>query len=246
MPGFENDVLLCSNVNFNTGLANPHPGLITTNGQLIIGTTVLNAGGTHLNIGNIVSPGGTISVGYNSPNITLEVMGGQTPVISFDVDYAPISTLPPTASGLVVPNPVGQVSIEGRHNVVVEQQTATPNNFEMRLYSPYWFEVTGISVSAANARPNFGYITNNGSLVTVNLPTTAAVGQTFHICGKGTGGWQIAQSAGQQIHFGTLDTTSGATGHLDSTSQYDAITLVCTVANNEFTVVHSQGTISVT
>lgn len=75
MAGFENDVLLCSNVNFNPALPKPHTGLITTNGQLIIGSTALNAGGTHLNIGVLTSPDGSITIGYSSPNITLQATG---------------------------------------------------------------------------------------------------------------------------------------------------------------------------
>ncbi len=76
MAGFENDVLLCSNVNFNPALSKPHTGLITTNGQLIIGSTALNAGGTHLNIGVLTSPDSSITIGYSSPNITLQSGSG--------------------------------------------------------------------------------------------------------------------------------------------------------------------------
>lgn len=81
MAGFENDVLLCSNVNFNPALPKPHTGLITTDGQLIIGSTALNAGGTHLNIGVLTSPDGSITIGYSSPNITLQATGS-SPYIS--------------------------------------------------------------------------------------------------------------------------------------------------------------------
>ena len=77
MAGFENDVLLCSNVNFNPALPKPHTGLITTDGQMIIGTTALNAGGTHLSIGVLTSPLGTISIGYSFPNITLDLAGSE-------------------------------------------------------------------------------------------------------------------------------------------------------------------------
>lgn len=75
MAGFENQVLVCDNVNFNPALAKPHLGSITTNGQLIIGSTALNAGGTHLNIGNITSTGGTISVTNGAGTINLEGFG---------------------------------------------------------------------------------------------------------------------------------------------------------------------------
>lgn len=81
MAGFENQVLLCDNVNFNTGLPAPHPALMTTNGQLIIGSTALNAGGTHLNIGELTSVGGTIAISYSSPNINLETTPGGSSVV---------------------------------------------------------------------------------------------------------------------------------------------------------------------
>ncbi len=47
-----------------------------TNGQLLIGTTIPNAGGTNINVGTITSPLGTLTVGYASPNITLDLAGG--------------------------------------------------------------------------------------------------------------------------------------------------------------------------
>lgn len=72
MAGFENDVLLCTNVNFNPSLAKPHSGLITTDGQLIIGSTALNAGGTHLNIGTLTSTGATVTVTNGAGTINLE------------------------------------------------------------------------------------------------------------------------------------------------------------------------------
>ncbi len=49
---------------------------VTTNGQLPIGSTAANAGGNHINVGNIVSPAGTLSIGYSSPNITIDVGAG--------------------------------------------------------------------------------------------------------------------------------------------------------------------------
>jgi len=159
----------------------------------------------------------------------------------FTVDYQPITTSPPTATGTVIPN-AGTVTVAGTSNVVTEQQLVAPNNFQIRLHSPYWFEITGTS---ATATPNFGYICNNAALVTITLPSVIAVGQTVHICGKGTGLWSVAQVAGQTIHFGNLNTTTGTGGSLSATSQYDTVTLVCTIANTDFTRVYSSGVITV-
>jgi hypothetical protein len=90
-----------------------------------------------------------------------------------------------------------------------------------------WNTVSGTSQSAA---VNNGYIANNAS-----LPAVSAVGDLVWIVGKGAGGWQIAQNAGQTIHFGNQNTTVGAGGHLDSANQYDAIQLLCTAANTDWT-----------
>lgn len=106
-----------------------------------------------------------------------------------------------------------------------------------------WTEVTGTSQTAAI---NNGYVTNNAGLVTVTLPTTAAVGSIVRVAGSGAGGWRIAQNASGQINFGNQATTSGTGGRLDSVNRYDAVELICITANNIWSVISSQGNITVT
>jgi len=98
---------------------------------------------------------------------------------------------------------------------------------------------------SANLEINKGVIANNVALVTLTLPTTASVGDTLEVVGKGAGGWLIAQNAGQSIHFISSTTTVGVGGSLASSQQYDAIKMVCTVADTEFTVVSSSGNITI-
>ena len=106
-----------------------------------------------------------------------------------------------------------------------------------------WTEVTGTSQTMA---ANNGYITNNPALVTLTLPTTAALGTTLSIAGKGAGGWKIAQNAGQEIFFGSSATTIGVTGYLQSTQQFDSIELLCITADTQWTVITGpQGAITV-
>jgi hypothetical protein len=106
-----------------------------------------------------------------------------------------------------------------------------------------WTEVTGASATMA---ADNGYVTNNAGLVTLTLPTTAAFGTVINIVGKGAGGWQVAQNAGQQIHIGASASTVGATGYIASTNQYDSIELLCTTANTTWTVLGGpQGNITV-
>lgn len=106
-----------------------------------------------------------------------------------------------------------------------------------------WNEETGTSVSMA---VNNGYITNNASLVTATIPTTAAVGDVVRVVGKGAGGWRIAQNASEIIHFGTATTTTGTGGRLDSTEVNDCVELVCIVANTEWAVISLIGNVTFT
>ncbi len=134
----------------------------------------------------------------------------------------------------------------GPDNQVLTTDSSTPEGVKWvpQAFVFPFIEVTSTSQSMA---VNTGYIANNSALVTATLPSTSSVGDLVWIVGKGVGGWKIAQNAGQNIHFGNQDTTTGAGGHLDSSNQYDAIQLLCTAANTDWTCTGiSQGNIGVT
>lgn len=105
-----------------------------------------------------------------------------------------------------------------------------------------WSEVTGTTQSMA---VNCGYIANNASLVTLTLPTTAAVGDVVRVVGKGAGGWRVAQNASEIIHFGNLDSTTGTGGYIEFTHLRDAVELVCVVADTEWNLISSVGNLTV-
>jgi hypothetical protein len=121
-----------------------------------------------------------------------------------------------------------------------------PSNWNAN-HATVWTEVTGTSQSAA---VNEHYLTNNASLVTVTLPTTAAVGDMLTVQGVGAGGWKVAQNASEQIIWqaggtdGVHETTIGTGGSLASTDRYDAIVLICIVANDTWLVHHAKGVIT--
>lgn len=106
-----------------------------------------------------------------------------------------------------------------------------------------WNEVTGTTQAGA---VNNGYITNNAALVTVTLPAVAAFGDIIRVGGKGAGGWRIAQNAGQTINFGTMPTTTGVGGRLDSTDDNDVVELLCITDDDDFLVLSSIGNITIT
>jgi hypothetical protein len=105
-----------------------------------------------------------------------------------------------------------------------------------------WTEVTGTTQTMA---VNSGYVANNAGLVSLTLPTTSALGSKIYRGGKGAGLWTVLLNAGESIHFGTLDTTT-TTGTLVATQKYDSVTIVCTTTDTEWTVISSQGNITVT
>ena len=59
-----------------------------------------------------------------------------------------------------------------------------------------WVNVTGTTQQAVS---NTGYMANNASQVSITLPTSPAVGDVVQVSGVGSGGWKIAQNAGQSV-----------------------------------------------
>jgi hypothetical protein len=91
--------------------------------------------------------------------------------------------------------------------------------------------VTGTSQAMTT---NNGYAANNGSLVTFTLPAAAAVGDVLELVGMNTGGWSIAQAAGQSVQVGIATSTVGVTGSVTSQAGTDSIYLVCIIANTKW------------
>ena len=92
---------------------------------------------------------------------------------------------------------------------------------------------------------NKGYFANKGTLLTITLPTTAAVGSVIRVSGMTAGLWKIAQNASEVIHFGKTDTTVGVGGSISSTLARDAVELICCVADTEWNVLSSVGNITI-
>jgi hypothetical protein len=89
---------------------------------------------------------------------------------------------------------------------------------------------------------NTGYIANySGGVVTLILPITVAVGAVLAVVGS-QNGWMITQNAGQTIRASIGGhTTTGISGALLSTNQYDCAELVCIVANTDFVIRNYSG-----
>lgn len=103
MSGFENDVVVGKNLNFDNSAPPPHLGILDAAGKFPIGTG--NTAPTpEILGGSITSPLGTLSIGYSSPNITIDLTGGGAGIDSIAVQ---------TGISPVVANPSGTVEIDG-------------------------------------------------------------------------------------------------------------------------------------
>lgn len=102
MPGFNGisgseSIMFADNASFD---GTQRGGAMTTDGQLWIGSTASN----HVKVGTLTSPLGTLTIGYSSPNITIDLVGGSTGIDSIAVDTttgAGTNPVVPTVGGLV-------------------------------------------------------------------------------------------------------------------------------------------------
>lgn len=153
-----------------------------------------------------------------------------------------VSSLTGNSGGAVSPT-AGNINVVGSGGVTIAGNPGTSTlTVSVSGTGLTWTEVTGTSASMA---VDNGYIANNAGLVTLTLPATASLGATIQVVGKGAGLWRIAQNAGQTIHFGALDTTTGVGGSLSSILRYDCVEITCITANTDFIVTSVLGNLTV-
>lgn len=158
----------------------------------------------------------------NATNTPVLTLNGQTFIGSTGND--PVAATLTAGTGISITNASGSITISGSG-------------------SSGWVDQTTGSVTMS---VNTGYTADAGaSLITFTLPSTSAIGDFVEINGKAAGLYTIAQASGQQIHFGNIASTSGATGTVSSTLQYDCIRLRCVTANTIWVVVSSVGNFTI-
>lgn len=188
----------------------------------VTGTLPVTNGGT----GAATLTDGGILLGSGTGAVTAlaQPTNGQLPIGSTGSD--PVMATLTEGSNITITNGAGTITIASTASGGIS-----------------WNEVTGTSQTAS---VDNGYICNNASLVTVTLPDTAALGSVVAITGKGAGGWKVAQNAGETIHWDESNaTTTGATGYLQSTDDYDSVRLICITANTTWGVLSSKGNITI-
>ena len=84
---------------------------------------------------------------------------------------------------------------------ILQPGEVTSTNYVCSSAGINWVDVTTTSVQAV---PNTGYLADSTAQVTITLPasTSLQMGDIIEVSGVGTGGWKIAQNAGQSIVVG--------------------------------------------
>lgn len=260
MAGFDNDVIFGTNIDLSGALpVGQAANIFQTNGQLLIGTTALNAGGTHINMGNIVSPNGSIVVGYVSPNITIQTVGG-TGASEFFVDA---NTAPGTNP--VLPNAAGQIQILGAqapagstlsgiftnstapNEFLIEIQRSSAqaattigangishfNSAQFTVDASGFVSIVGGAFNWLDVSGAFNALAETGYFITNTatgtLPVAPIQGTTIRFSVDTAAILTIQASAGQFIRIGT--TISAAAGTAVSTLRGDSIELVYRLAD---------------
>ncbi len=264
MAGFKNSTLVAKNGDFTqadgpNANSSESNGLVT-NGRLWIGSTALNVGGTHINVGTLVSTDSSITIGYSSPNITIQTTGGQ-PSTKFDVQA---NTAPGTDP--VVPTALGVITVNGaavaNHSVVLETRSRAANAYNLEVqYATSAAATDATKSGVAHFNSSEFTVDANGfvSIISGGMPwtdvtasTQALSVQNGYITDRGAGVTYtlpataslgdeikidgklglttIAQNANQAIRMSSALSTTGVSGSVAGTNVGDCITLRCTTA----------------
>ena len=170
----------------------------------------LLGGGTANTISAITSVQGGVLYGTSAPAVvTSALTNGQ--ILSYNAGVTIRSIVGGT--GVTVANGAGSITI------------STPSI------------VNQASSSVTLAAGNLYLINNGASLVTLTLPSSPTAGDRYIIIGASSGGWKVAQPTVKFVQLpGGAVTTTGTSGSISSTNQYDAIAIVASPTANQYIV----------
>lgn len=222
-------------------------GAMTTNGQLWIGSTAAR----HVKLGSIISPLGTITIGYSSPNITIDLPGGASAIekVNLQTGTSPIVPIAGiiTFNGAVVAAGTNPVRTDGTGantvalEVQISQALAAADATKIGLSN---FDSTSFAVTAtgyvtlvgggftwSDVSGAFSPLKNNGYFITATatgtLPASPLQGDTIKFFVDSSSQFLTIKAPGTQIiRLGSLVSSAGGTAI--STLQGDSVELTYT------------------
>lgn len=214
MAGTKNDVLVGKNADFTqagapNGSTSESNGLVT-DGKIWIGSTALNAGGTHINVGSIVSSDASLIVGYSSPNINITVSGATVG-----------KTITGDSGGALSPS-AGNWNILGLSGSKTSGSVST-----LTVKSPPYADQGGSTTVTLNSG---SFAT---AAITLTTPATAGLADGDLLEFVATNGVLVIQLAATQVaHLGNVATS--VAGTLTSTATGDSISLRYQASTNDW------------
>lgn len=190
-------------------------GAMTTNGQLWIGSTL----GRHVKLGNLTSPNGTVTIGYSSPNITLDVNGGLVG-----------RTITGDTGGPLNP-------LAGNWNILGGPGVTTSGSGNTLTINSVVFTDAPATVGITS---DSGTFATNGAPIILNFPATPAQGELIEVVCTTANAVALDVPAGDFIRVGTLITSSGGTA--TSTAIGDSMKLRFSFADQVWYAVSIIGT----
>ena len=219
MAGFANDVVYGDNADFSikASLKGQLANGLLANAKMWIGTTAVNAGGTHINVGTLVSPNSSITIGYLSPNITLTA--GSTIATTYVED---ISQATPSANILNVLGRSGSKTSGASNTITIK--------------SPPYQDQGGSTTVTLNSG---SFVT---AAITLTLPASAGLadGDVFEFVCTTSGALVIQAVGSQKIRIGNQ--LSSAAGTATSQSTGSALILRFRAGDGFFYATSSVGT----
>jgi hypothetical protein len=252
MAGFSNDVMYANNVRFDGA---KQPGQVTTDGQLLIGSTAA----PNIRVGTLTSAGGTITITPGAGTINLETAGGGIAIDSIGVDTTSgtgVDPVVPTAGGLVTftgaqiaaaavancininSNAPNQLEIQVQRSSAQAVSTLSANGVCHFNSAQFTVGIDGFVSSLSGTAPWLdiaggalaaftGYYVTAAAVVT--LPAAPAQGTIIEIIDE-IGGGVVVTSAGADL-IRISNTVSSAPGTATSTQRGDALRLVYRTAS---------------
>ncbi len=177
MAGTKNDVIVAKNADFTqtnapNASSSESNGLVT-DGQVWIGSTATNAGGTHINVGTLTSPGGTVTIGYSSPNITLAA--GATVATTYTTDSGSAT---PAVNILNVLGS-GSITTTGAGNTVTTQLTGLTNHAVLVGAGTTTITKVGPTATAGQVLQSAGAAADP-AFSTATYPSTTTINQILY------------------------------------------------------------------
>jgi hypothetical protein len=99
------------------------------------------------------------------------------------------------------------VRIDGRQHLIPVEQLIVPSSSNLN-----WQSLN----ASHQMQVNHAYVLNSPTLLLLNLPITAQIGDRILLVGQGVGNWRITQNPNQQLRAGSVTTTIGITGRAES------------------------------